>query len=619
MEGVYTALQHYSNVHRGSGHHSKVSTYLFEKARDVVLEYLGLGKASYRVIFTNPSGLGELRDLLQEGSYRHISSSTTALPLAVEALAVKKGAFPKGPPPRTGGGNARLTAREWVIWARPPGRFEAGTPAIINIITFARALRLMKKYGDDVFLNMKKKQTDPAELIFRNDLEGKTGEELLQVLRESMIGRHTPVPTLNGTKPYLHFDHAASTMAFSPVWEAWREALQLNEEYQARMIEEVRGFCASFLKAPEDKYDISFTSGTTESINLVAKLLESTPHEDGHPVVLSSVMEHSSNDLPWRLIKGHEVERVTMDKEGFLDLDEIRNCLIAYNSENKFGNKRIRLVAVTAASNLLATYNDLKALSHIVHEHGALLLVDAAQLVAHRPLDIEGTGIDFLAFSAHKVYAPFGTGVLISRKGWLNQDKPFVSRALESGMANPGGIAALGKALVLLDRISYDVIIKEEDALTIKLLQGLKSIPKMRLQGLQDEGSVRMADKGGLFVFDIGGRLPGKISRQLAERAGIGVRFGCHCAHMMVKHMVNIKGTGEKLQGYMVRMFPKLNLPGMLRISMGLANTEEELEELLRVLDRIAKKLPEEGAGMGKGEIKARIEAHILEVSEKVF
>ena len=149
--GVQAALETYSNVHRGSGHNSLVSTHLYEQARDIVLEYLGLNTDKYVVIFCTPRRAEVLRAQLEPASYASVSSQDIGLPLGVRALAVESKALPRGAPFQTGGGTARLVSPGWVIWAKVPDKFEAGTPAIVNVIAFARALQLIQHFGNDAF------------------------------------------------------------------------------------------------------------------------------------------------------------------------------------------------------------------------------------------------------------------------------------------------------------------------------------------------------------------------------------------------------------------------------------------------------------------------------------
>ena len=152
-------------------------------------------------------------------------------------------------------------------------------------------------------------------------------------------------------------------------------------------------------------------------------------------------------------------------------------------------------MAVSGASNVLGVFNDLAEIGRIVHRYGARLLVDAAQLVAHRKVEMEACGIDYLAFSAHKVYAPFGTGVLVVRKGLLSFSPAELELIRSSGEENVGGIAALGKALVLLQRIGLDVIQEEEQALTGRALRGLAQIPGLKIYGIKDPDSPTVRPK----------------------------------------------------------------------------------------------------------------------------
>jgi len=149
--GVHAALETYSNVHRGSGHNSMVTTHLFEQARDIVLKTLGLNEDKYVVIFCTPRRAELLKAQLEPKSYTSVASQDIGLPLGVRALAVDCKALPRGTPFQTGGGTARLVSPGWVIWAKAPDKFEAGTPAIVNVIAFAKVLRLIQHFGNDAF------------------------------------------------------------------------------------------------------------------------------------------------------------------------------------------------------------------------------------------------------------------------------------------------------------------------------------------------------------------------------------------------------------------------------------------------------------------------------------
>jgi selenocysteine lyase/cysteine desulfurase len=585
---VHAALETYSNVHRGSGHNSLVSTRLYELAKEIVLEYLGLNKDKYVVIFCTPRRAELLQAQLKAGSYHCVSSQDIRLPLGIRVLAVDRRALPAGVPFQTGGGTARLVSPGWVIWAKAPDKFEAGTPAIVSVIAFAQALRLIQQFGKDDFQDLDTEKLAATDILYHDGLEKYTGRELLDELRLTLIGRNVRVPTSEGARPFINLDNAASTPTFTPVWEAvcqtWRQPRQVQQE----IVEEVKAICAGFLGAPLAAYDVIFTSNTTEAINLAAESLGHETEPGIEPVVLNTFLEHNSNELPWRRIPGVSLLRLPVDAEGFLDLNELETLLQGYNQKVQYGKKRIKLVAVSGASNVLGVFNDLAEISHIVHRYGARLLVDAAQLVAHRQVKAEPWGIDYLAFSAHKVYAPFGSGALLVRKGLLNFNPAELERIQLSGQENSGGIAALGKALVLLQRIGLEVIQAEEQALTGQALRGLGQIPGLTIYGIKDPDSSRFAQKGGVIPFNLKGVMPSRVAKELAEQGGIGVRSGCHCAHLMIKRLLHIPPLLQLLQGLILTLFPRISLPGVVRVSLGIENNTADIETSIQVLGKIA-------------------------------
>ena len=588
--GVFAALERYSNVHRGSGHNSMVSTRLYDQAGDMVLEFLGLKKAGYTVIFCTPARADALMAHLESKSYQCLSSLAIGLSLGVRALAVKKSVLPGGAPVQTGGGTTRLISRDWVIWADAPGRFEAGTPAIINVIAFARALRLIQQYGKDIFMNPESGRLTLNDLLYKDELEKFSGRELLEKLSKTMAGQGLRGPTMEGQKPLINMDNSASTPAFVPVWNTFRLTLQQPDKVKEELVQEVKSICAAALGAPPADYDVIFTSNTTEAINIAAESLSRTPGEDSAPVVLNTILEHSSNDLPWRMVDGVNLIRLSVDAEGFVDLNELDSILKEYNLEGRHGNKRIGLVALSGASNVLGICNDIAEISRIVHRHGAKLLIDAAQLVAHRKVDMTECGIDFLAFSAHKVYAPFGCGVLVAGKGLLNFNSAELDLIRSSGEENAGGIAALGKSLVLLQRVGLEVIREEEQALTAMILKGMAQIPGLRVYGVTDPDSPGFGHKIGVIVFGMKGMMPNRVANELALQSGIGVRYGCHCAHILIKHLLGVSPSVERLQRLLLTLFPSIRLPGLVRISLGIGNSREDIESLIRVLAKIAGK-----------------------------
>jgi selenocysteine lyase/cysteine desulfurase len=582
------ALETYSNVHRGSGHNSMVTTNLFEQAREIVLEYLGLNKAKHVVIFCTPRKAAAFIRQLQPESYQILSSLDFGFSLGVTALAVKRNKLPKGVPFHVGGGTARLMSKDWIIWAKAPDRFEAGTPAIINIIAFAKALRMMQQSGKDIFLNTTAEKLTAAEILYHDELEKFSGRELLAELRKTMIGSDVQVPTMKGIRRFINLDNSASTPTFTPIWNAFCQAWRQPEQEKQEVIQEVKSICATTLGAPLAGYEVVFTSNTTESINLAAESLSRESEEGIEPVVLNTLLEHSSNDLPWRMIPNCSIIRLSVDQEGFIDFAGLETFLIAYNQKGLYGQKRIKLVAVSGASNVLGVCNNIAKISRIAHRYGARLLVDAAQLVAHRKVDVESCGIDYLAFSAHKIYAPFGCGVLLVKKGVLKFSVEELELIQSSGEENAGGIAALGKALVLLQRIGMDLIQEEEQALTSRALHGMAQITGLEIYGVKRSESPSFTQKLGVIAFGLKNKMATQTGKELALYGGIGVRTGCHCAHIIVKHILHVGPGLEKFQKLIVSLFPKLSLPGVVRVSFGIENSENDVDAFIQVLTEIA-------------------------------
>ncbi len=621
--GVHTALETYSNVHRGSGHFSMVTTYLYEQARDIVLEYLRLNKSNYSVIFCTPRRAELLSVQLDPGSFQIISSDNIGMSIGVRALVVKRNALPKGVPLQSGGGTTKLISKEWVIWADAPDKFEAGTPAIINVIAFVKALQLQQQYGKDILLNILTETSTVDNILYYDELEKYSGRELLDTLRKTFIGRGVLVPTMEGLKPFINLDNSASTPTFTPIWNAFRLALRQSKQVQQEIIQEVRSVCAGMLGAPLSEYDVIFTSNTTEAINLVAESLSHEPTGDIESVVLNTLLEHSSNDLPWRMVPGYSLIRLTMDAEGFVDLNELETLLSSYNEKEQYGKKRIRLVAINGASNVLGVCNKLKEISNIVHRFGVQLLVDAAQMVAHRRINMEECGIDYLAFSAHKVYAPFGSGAMVVRKGLLHFNSQEMEMIKSSGEENAGGIAALGKSLVILQRIGMDLITKEEMALTSQVLRGMSEIPGLKIYGIKNPESPEFANKIGVIVFTLKGMVTIRLAKELAMQGGIGVRFGCHCTHILVKHILKVGPGLQKFQRVIQTVFPKMRFPGVLRVSIGMENSKEDVDKLIEILSNSAlkkstsksKKTPV----LSKSEIKKQIKEFIKNAASSVY
>lgn len=594
---VGLALETYSNVHRGAGYNSMVSTLLYERARNTVLDIYGLDRSRYTVVFCTPARAAVLEAAVRSACPDILSSRDLGLPLGLRAVIVRSRALPKGVPFQTGGGTARIVSRRSVVWDGPPDRFEAGTPPVINAVAFARGLELARRFGIRTYAPSGCGTATPNEILHRDDFQEFTGRDLLKRLRRTTMGRGRPVPTAGGFLPYVHLDNAASTPPFRAIWDSARQAWRLPEDRRAGLVAAVRVLCAGFFGAPADSYDVIFTSNTTEAINIAAEGLIRKPNpcgkHDAETVVLNTIAEHNSNELPWRFAEGVTLLRTPVDGEGFPNLKEMERLLREYNEDRAHGRKRIRVVAVSGASNVLGACPDLAEIARIAHRYQALVFVDAAQLAGHRAVRMAADDLDGLAFSGHKMYAPFGAGGLILRKGlWSGGDAAFEA-ARVSGDENVAGVAALGKAIDLLERIGMNVVREEEMRLTRTALGELAAVTGVRLYGLADPGSPRLPRRLGVISFGLRHVPHNLAAEELAETAGIGVRTGCHCAHIFVKRLLRVPPAREALSNLGMTFAPRITgslLPGLVRVSFGLENDEADVRRLALALEKISRR-----------------------------
>ncbi len=574
-----TALETYANVHRGSGHASLVTTHLYEAARKKVLDHLHLSARKYIVIFASEARANRIVENLPAGHFHMVHSADIGVPAGVCALAVEKTALPGGDPEESGGGTTRLIGEDWVIWSGAPDRFEAGTPAIVNVVAFASALAFTQQSPPGGFPPDAASSVD--EILYTDPFEYQHGENLLNGLLETRIGRHITVPTTHGENAYVHLDHSASTPTFSPILDVFIRTLQQPVDVQKELVEETAKTVCRVFDAPANTHTVSFTANTTEAVYLASRQLSASIPDNIRPIVLCSMLEHSSNDLPWRQIPGCQVIHIPVDNEGFLDMDILKALLHKYNRSGRIDKQRVVLVSISAASNVLGTCNDIAEISEITHAHGARLFVDAAQLAAHRAISVKQWSADFMAFSGHKVYAPFGCGALISK-----QSAPAAYRFScdDQYGVNAAGIAAMGKALGLLERIGFELIASREHQLLQYGLQQLKNIPGLRLYGISDADSPRLRQKVAVIPFDIKNEMPATTARNLALHGGIGVRYGCHCAHIIVKQMLHIGPKLQMFQRVLQRLIPPLKFQGVVRLSFGLENTMADVDAVVATL-----------------------------------
>lgn len=582
---VEKALETYSGVHRGNGCFSEVTTKMYEHAREIILAFLGLDPEKYLIVFCSGYASKMIEQQLPSNSLKVLKSNDLGLPFGLYAVAIRKSDLSGKIPFLTGGGVARMVSKSYIIWADQTQKFEAGTPPVMHAIAMAAALQIIQKNGAGSFRD--KNESASVQELFYDFYPEKKGQLLLNELENTRMGLNIKVPSVNGPVPYRHFDGAASTQTFASVWNAVKTAWQMPASRYNGVISEVKTILSGFLDASSEEYEMIFTGNTTESVHICAQMLH---HEfDDNMVVVNTIMEHNSNELPWRNIPGSQIIRMPVDSEGYIDTLLLENILKQYNTECHFGKKRIRLVSITGASNVLGTYNDLKAVSTLAHKYGARILVDAAQMIAHRPIYIENWGIDYLAFSGHKVYAPFGSGVLIVRKNLIPQNYSSLEEITKSGRENISGIVAIGKAISLLRRVGMELIEEKERILTSRMLEGLATIKDVTVYGTTDPHSPKLLHKGGIIAFKIKSMKHQKTSGLIADNGGIGLRFGCFCTHMFIKHLLKASKTVITLQYIVFNIAPRLShmIPGLMRVSMSIGNQPEDVDHFITLLRNV--------------------------------
>lgn len=421
--------------------------------------------------------------------------------------------------------------------------------------------------------------------------------------RALIYGVDNQVPLPNNTSTTeINFDNAATTppfktvledvIKFSPYYSSIHRGEGFKSRYSTSKYEESRLTVKQFINDYKDIYDVIYVKNCTEAIN---KLAEIWANDYKNSIVLSTSMEHHSNDLPWR--KNFDVKYVDVDDNGCLNIDDLKNKLNMYN-------KKISLVVVTGASNVTGSVNTIHEIAKLVHSYGAKILVDGAQLIPHSPfsmgLEIPNGQIDFLTFSGHKMYAPFGCGVLIGAKDFFNNTLPghvgggtitYVTHdnviwapspdREEAGSPNVIGSLALASSIKLLSQITMEKIENHERILTLYATENMMKMKSIILYG----NYTNIYSKVSIIPFNITGLHHSTVAKALAYEFGIAVRSGCFCAHPYLQKLMKI--SDEMI--VQMATTPKNLQPGMVRISFGIYNSIREIDSLLYALDIIIK------------------------------
>ena len=417
--------------------------------------------------------------------------------------------------------------------------------------------------------------------------------------RDEVIGIDELSPVLGGPPVrYVNVDNAATTPALRSVLEAVASSSRAyssvhrgtgaKSRFSTASYEQARELVGTFVGADPERDTVVFGRHTTDAINLLAASIDLGPDD----VVLTTMLEHHSNDLPWRART--RVVHVRALPDGSLDLDDLDRLLALHAG-------RVGLLAVTGASNVTGVVPPVHDLAERVHAAGGRILVDAAQLVAHRPVDMrphdDPGHLDFLALSGHKMYAPLGTGALIGRRDGFrsrpHQPGGGTVRAVtvdevvwadlpdreEGGSPNVVGAVALAAAAGRLATIGLDRIAAHEQALTGYAMAQLAAVPGLTIHGPTGDDAARQ--KVGVVPFTLDGLASGYVAAVLGHEHGIGLRSGCFCAQPYVAHLLSLQATemlGAAATG---------GVDGLVRISLGGYSDSSDVDRVVDAVHRV--------------------------------
>lgn len=406
-----------------------------------------------------------------------------------------------------------------------------------------------------------------------------------EVAAPAVLGARLPVTLAGGrTVEHANLDYAATAPCLAAAADAvndllpWYASVRRGAGAASRRCtlayERARETVTEFVGARPDDHVI-FTRNTTDALNLLARAV---PAET---TVIGWTGEHHANLLPWR-------RTVRLPVPGSVG-DAARALTAALDHVDGPA-----LVAVTGASNVTGEVWPVAALAEIAHRHGARIVVDAAQMAPHRQVSLAASGVDYLALSGHKLYAPFGVGILAGRADWLDAAPPYLAGGgatahvgdasgdvcwqvgparHEAGTPNLLGAVALGSACAAIAAADRDALADREHALVERLRRGLADLPdvvELRTFG-------RDHDRVGIVSFAVGGRPASQVARCLAERHGIGVRDGLFCAHPLTRHLL---AGAERRAGRPLG-------DAAVRASVGFGTATEHVDRLLAGLREV--------------------------------
>lgn len=423
-------------------------------------------------------------------------------------------------------------------------------------------------------------------------------------MRGSVIGLNQQVPTNDGQSTYINLDNAATTPPFRSVMSAinefapWYSSVHRGNGFKSRMstamYEEARDVVHAFVGSNAGEYTVMFGNNTTWAINKLSYRLPLRKTD----IVLISHLEHHSNDLPWRARA--TVKRIKVLPDGAIDRDDFLQLLGRYKG-------RVKLVALSGASNVTGYMPDIHWFATKTHEAGAQIFIDCAQLAAHRPITMKPLNdpahVDYIAFSGHKMYAPFGCGVLVGRRDTFTRGVPEytgggtiasvttqqVDWAMppdseEAGSPNVMGAIALTAAIKTIQAIGWERIIVHETMLANYALCKLQELPGIRLYRNSDPQAVSL--HSGVIPFTLDDVPSHLVAACLGFEWGIGVRSGCFCAQPYVMSLLNLN---PKVVRSRILHNRRDAIGSLVRVSFGLYNTRHEIDRLTQALTAVAR------------------------------
>lgn len=441
---------------------------------------------------------------------------------------------------------------------------------------------------------------------------GRAGDRPADDAPLPVLGRDVRVPLVGGGQAeYAALDYAASAPALRRVWDevaayapyygsVHRGAGRLSR-LSTELFERSRAEVAAFLGCrPDDQ--LVFTRSTTDSLNLLASALP-----PGTRVHVFET-EHHAALLPWRTRTDCTVVPLAAPRSPAAAIDTLRRSLAAADGTGP------ALVCVTGASNVTGELWPVRELARVAHEGGARLVLDAAQLAPHHPVDLTGWEVDYAAFSGHKLYAPFGAGVLAGRPDWLDAAHPYLSgggasatvgspepgsgsggtdgEAIavtwhtgparhEAGSPNVIGAYAVAAACRALTDAGFPALVAREQRLLRRLLAGLDALDGVRVLSLFGPGAERV----GVVSFTADGWPADRLAAELSDHYGIGVRDGLFCAHPLVRLLLGADGDPARRAAGEPRA-------AAVRVSFGAGTPDEHIERFLTALGELLRRGP---------------------------